>query len=292
MGSSWLDKCEMSMRIALRHNVKSLAVTALLISGAPEAYADDVAPASNGKPGLWVVTLGSRFMAEPSFEGARSHDFGWRPIIGWRRKSEKEWLSLPNDGLDYDLFETENFRAGPVANIRWLRGSDAVLPPRGFRSVGPIDLSVEAGAFAEFWPVQALRTRAEAREVVVGGKGLVVELSADSVWRPTAQWMLTAGPRVSFGDSDFMRAVYGVSAADAAVSGLTPFVPKAGVRTYGAGSQARYQWSENWTTSAFIEATWLAGSAADSPFVADRGSRDQVTAGVGFTYSFGVDGSR
>src|SRR5262245_29668084 len=67
----------------------------------------------------------------------------------------REWLSLPNDGFDFPLIITDSFRAGPVVNGRWER--DVSSLERGFRHVGAINLSAEAGVFAEWWPAGFLR---------------------------------------------------------------------------------------------------------------------------------------
>jgi outer membrane protein len=50
--------------------------------------------------------------------------------------------------------------------------------------------------------------------------------------------------------------------------------------------QARYAWSPRWATHGFIEYERLAGDAANSPLVTQRGARDQIQVGIGATYSF------
>ena len=240
------------------------------------------------KPDLWNVTIGSWAVLEPKFEGARHNSFAGRPILNVRKEGSRDWLVLPNDGFDFELFETDNFRAGPVANWHWQRdvGGSA---PRGFRHIGSVDLSVEAGAFAEFWPSNYLRTRVEMRHSVIGGKGIVADLTADGVWRPRPDLVLTAGPRISVADSDFMHAYYTIGPAQQnAAFNLPAYDAKAGLRSVGAGSMIKYNWTEQWATMSFIEFQRLAGSAGDSPVITSHGTRDQVSVGVGLSYSFSV----
>ena len=109
----------------------------------------EAADASGDKPGIWLVTVGGWAVLEPSFEGARDFSFGGRPILAVRRDGAKDWLTLPKDSFDIDLFETERFRAGPVANWHWQRSVGSV--PRGFQQVGKIDLSLAAGGFITSW---------------------------------------------------------------------------------------------------------------------------------------------
>ena len=160
--------------------------------------------------------------------------------------------------------------------------------PRGYRHIGSVDLSIEGGAFAEFWPTEALRTRVEVRNSVIGGKGMVGDVSADAVWRPTPAMVVTGGPRLSLANMDFMSTYYTVDPSLAAASGLPVYYAKAGLRSYGAGSMLKYAWSDQWTTLAFVEYQRLAGSAGDSPVIASRGTENQVSVGLGATYTFKI----
>jgi outer membrane protein len=60
------------------------------------------------------------------------------------------------------------------------------------------------------------------------------------------------------------------------------------VRSVGAGTQARYFWTPQFATHAFIEYERLTGDAASSPLVEQRGTANQVTIGLGATYSFDI----
>ena len=259
-------------------------LAAFISAGSVPLLADD-APGS--KPDIWIVTVGSWAVLEPKFEGARRDSLNFRPLFSIRREGEREWLTLPNDGFDFEFIETDNFRAGAVANWHSQRDVTGGVP-RGFRHIGSIDLSFEGGAFAEFWPSEVLRTRMELRHGVIGGKGTIADVSADAVWRPTPAVVVTLGPRLSVADSDFMRAYYTVDANLAAARGLPAYNAQAGLRSYGAGSMFKYKWSDNWTTMSFVEYQRLAGSAGNSPLIDLRGTENQVSVGLGATYTFTI----
>ena len=124
--------------------------------------------APGSKPDIWIVAVGGWGVLEPRFEGAKKDSLNFRPFFNAHKEGVREWLALPNDGFDFELIETDNFRAGPVANWHWQRDVSGGIP-RGFKHIGSVDLSIEAGAFAEFWPSEALRTRVELRHSVIGG---------------------------------------------------------------------------------------------------------------------------
>lgn len=233
----------------------------------------------------WVVTLGAWGNISPEFSGSSHYDLGGSPIVDFHRVGDKEWLSLPNDGIDYELFSTDNFRAGPVGQIRWDFGNTR---DRGLKEIGNtgVDLSLEIGAFVEYWPAEWLRTRLEARNAVYGAEGWVFDLSSDFVWHPTTQWTVAAGPRLSIADSDYMNAYYGLNAAQAESAHLSKYEASAGVRSAGAGLYGEYKWTEQFSTMASFEYERLVGSAGDLPLVSEAGSPDQFTVSFGAKYRF------
>lgn len=272
-------------RGTLRFVASALVMLLVMIAALPERLA--AAETLEGKPDIWLVTIGGWAIIEPSFEGARDFSFGGRPILAIRREGAKDWLTLPKDSFDIELVETERFRAGPVASWHFQRDVGSV--PRGFQQVGKIDLSVEAGGFIEYWPADALRTRLEVRHSIIGGKGLVADFSADAIWRPSKAVLVTGGPRVSVADSDFMRTYYGVDAAQASFLNLPAHSAQAGLRSYGAGSMLKYFWSDQWATMTYAEYARLSGDAGDSPLIGSHnGTKDQFTVGIGTSYTFSV----
>ena len=81
---------------------------------------------------------------------------------------------------------------------------------------------------------------------------------------------------------------FGINAGQSAASGLPLFDAKGGVRSVGAGTQARYFWTPQFATHAFVEYERLTGDAASSPLVEQRGTPNQLTFGIGATRSFDI----
>ncbi len=250
------------------------------VQGTVQAFAAD--PQT---PSGTIITVGGYGVISPEFEGSKHYEASFRPSFGWHKTGDRVWLDLPNDGLDISIIEGDNYRAGVVGTLRFQRDTNDVRP-RGFKRVGSADVSVEAGAFAEYWPSQALRTRVELRDALFGAEGLIADLSADVVLHPAQRWTVTGGPRLSIADQTFMDSYYSITASQAATSGLAQYKADAGIRSYGAGLSARYALTSNLTTIGYVEYQHLAGSAGDSPLINDRGSPDQVTVGLGLKYSF------
>ncbi|HEY5167416.1 MAG TPA: MipA/OmpV family protein [Pseudolabrys sp.] len=83
---------------------------------------------------------------------------------------------------------------------------------------------------------------------------------------------------------------FGITPTQSVASGLPVYDACGGLRSFGAGAQARYEWSRQWATHIFVDYERLAGDAANSPLVTQPGSRDQIQVGIGVTYSFDIRG--
>jgi outer membrane scaffolding protein for murein synthesis (MipA/OmpV family) len=270
-----------------------LSMGTALIAGiyaAGSAYAADAVPSplSAVPASGWIVTLGGSAQIGPKYDGADKLGFSGMPSLSWRRIGEEAGFSAPDDGIDYALYETKAFSFGPVVSFRDGRYSGSSARLTGLKDV---PWTFEAGAFAEFWPIQnRLRTRIEIRQGFHGHHGVVADLSADWVEK-FGRFTLSGGPRLSLGDTSFMRKNFGVTPAEALANGwVTPFKAKGGVRAAGLGAALDYQWSSIWTTTAFVKYERLLGDAGSSPIVRVLGDRNQFTFGLGATYSFQLGG--
>ncbi len=244
------------------------------------------APSYKDAPGgYWVVTLGGYGGAEPSFPGAKSYSFAFRPILDVHRAGETEWLSLPNDAFSVGLYRLGNLRigvAGDYINSRTHNDDSSAL-----RGLHDIDYTLELGGFAEYYPVPFLRTRVEILQGVTGADGLAANLMADYIYSPGPQWLFTVGPRLQFVNTQYESTFFSISSAEAPyTNGLTPYHASGGLNAAGVDATARYNVSDRLSVRGFAEWNRLTGDAADSPLVKQHGSEDQFQFGVGAAYKF------
>ncbi len=235
----------------------------------------------------WIVTVGATARLSPDYEGAISLRGGAFPSLSWRREGDDVEFSSPDDGIDLTLYADKTFRFGPVLNIQ---GGRYLKADRRLAGLRKVPWSAEAGAFAEYWPIQdRLRTRIEIRYGLHGHTGLVGDLSADYVAR-FGRLTLSGGPRLTVAGSRFMNANFGVTPAEALLNGhVAAFKAKAGVKAVGVGVAATYALSQNWTGTVFHRFDYLTGDAAASPITKAVGQRTQFTFGVSAAYSFRLD---
>jgi outer membrane protein len=232
----------------------------------------------------WTVTLGIEGSVMPSYLGSDEYVLRPTPLFDIRRAGPRRF-SGTRDGASIGLFEGSNFRAGLTGKIVRPRDQDDDAALRG---LGDVDWTLEVGAFAEYWPVQWFRARAAVRQGFGGHDGIVGDLSGDIVVPITPQLTLSGGPRLTLATADALDPYFSITPAQSVASGLPVYSASGGVRSWGAGALARYEFSPQWATHVFIEYERLTDSAANSPLVSLRGSPDQVEVGIGLTYSFDV----
>ncbi len=233
----------------------------------------------------WPVTIGGEGRVEPIFQGSKRDVLLPFPILAVRRFGTPEPFRAPRDGVGIGLFGDNVFQVGPVGQLRTprLQKFDAAL-----QGLGDVPWAIELGGFAEYWVVPWLRTRVELRQGFNGHHGLVSDIFADAVVRGGTQWTLSGGPRMTLASTPATTPYFGIDAAQSAASDLPLFDAKGGVRSLGAGTQARYFWTRQFATHAFVEYERLTGDAASSPLVEQRGSANQLTIGFGASHSFDI----
>ncbi|MBB2969751.1 outer membrane scaffolding protein for murein synthesis (MipA/OmpV family) [Mesorhizobium sp. RMAD-H1] len=233
--------------------------------------------------GDWYLTVGAAGFVAPRFEGSSSRVFSATPMISLGRAGSVTRFSSRNDNPSFAFIDTDTFRAGITGKLLFERDADTSSDLAG---LDPVKWGVEAGGFAEVYPTDWLRLRAEIRQGVRAHKGVVGDIAADAFVDVTPTVRISGGPRASFASKDYFDTYYGVDAAEAVASGLSEYSPGGGFKSAGVGGAITWKTTEKVTTSLFAEYARLQGPAADSSLVKERGSRDQFTVGVSATYRF------
>jgi MipA family protein len=238
----------------------------------------------------WIVTIGDELRIGPKWAGAPEGTFRLTngPLFSIRKVGTPPEYFGPRDSVGFTILDLGQIKIGPAVQIVWPRraSSDTAL-----NGLGDVDFAVQAGAFAEYWAVPWLRLRGEVRQGFGGETGVTGDLFLDAVV-PVGQFRFSAGPRVTVQSAAAVGPYFSITQAQSTgstASGL-PELPvyhaDGGLYSYGAGTQTEYFLNPQWAAHAFVEYERLTGSAADSPLVTERGSPNQLTFGLGATYSF------
>lgn len=251
------------------------AVAALIAVPVPaEAEADE----TSGRK----VMIGVGIQAKPRYPGADSSRIAFLPLVDVWRKGEPMTVESPDEAIGFALVgkRSGRFAAGPAIGFAPTRAANDLpgLPKVGF--------GVEAGAFAEAWPLKPLRLRAELRQGIGAHKALTGDLAADLVWRRGYEGpMLTVGPRLRWGSGKYNRVYFGVGAPG--IAALAPYEPGSGIYAVGAAAGLRLPLGRVFGLYGYAGYDRLTRRAANSPIVT-AGSPDQLSGGVALTYRFGI----
>lgn len=259
-----------------------------VLSTASLATAADRKDSSNqSDSGTWIVTLGASVEYGPKFPGSKHDGFSALPSFDIRRFDEPDENSAPDDNIDYGLIDLGRFEAGPVVGIRDSRSQSDDDRLKGIHSV---DWDIDAGVFAQYWAIpNQLRFRSEIRQAVSNGSGLVIDVGADWFQRVGDRWLLSAGPRASFGNGAYMREYFGISSSEALQNGALPaFDAKGGLKSVGFTVSAAYDVTPTITLQIYDRFDRLTGDAADSPITSKLGSENQNVIGISLAKAFSV----
>lgn len=149
-----------------------------------------------------------------------------------------------------------------------------------------IDTAVELGVRLTYQETNWM-VFGEVRQGFVGHHGVTGTLGGDLIFRPDERLTITAGPRLSMGNSEFARTYFGVTPAQAAASTFGAFDASGGLLGAGAQIGATYALDENWAIEGALNYERLQGDAADSPITLG-GSRDQVSLRIGVSRQFNL----
>ena len=235
--------------------------------------------------GDWTVKVGAGGEYRPAFEGANRSMLSPIPIFSIRRAGKPDQFRGPRDAGGIAFLEMAGFRAGPAFKYVAARNAADFAELRG---LGDVNAAIEVGGFLEYFPVEWLRGRVEVLQGFGGHHGVVANFSADLIVPVVPQWTLSGGPRFTAQTAAAIAPYFGVNLAQAMASGLPQFSARGGAHSVGAGAQLRYQINPQWEVHSYVEYQRLLGDAAASPLVQQRGSPNQVTVGLGASYSFNV----
>lgn len=229
------------------------------------------------------VRIGLGGQIQPKFIG--SDETQIRPLFDFdlARGTNPFPFEAPDDAFGIALVSEGGFKAGPAANIQSKRKESDVGAP-----VGRVGTTIEIGGFAEYQVSDSFRLRADVRKGLGGHDGVIGSLGADFVARDGDKYVFSIGPRVLASNGRFQRAYFGVDSEAALATGLPVYRPKSGIHAIGAASGLSYQFNNRFGMFGYARYERLVGDAAKSPIIRELGSRNQLSGGVGLSYTFNI----
>ena len=262
------------------------ALVFVMVSTARAATAQSAGslPAWLSPSGLWTASIGANLDSQPIFEGGKGDKFRGMPILALGPAGgSTERFRGPRDSGSVALFDYEGFSVGFAGNVKNERTAAKFAELNGLDDV---KRAFEFGGFVQYFPTDWFRLRTEVRRGFLGHTGVVADFSADVLVPVWTRLTVSAGPRLTLASTRATAPYFSVDTVQSAASGLPVFDAKGGAHSAGAGAQVRYQITPKWEAHAYVEYERLLGDAAASPLVEQKGSPNQISFGLGASYSF------
>ena len=264
---------------------KFLSVLALSVCAAPAVYAQNVDNTSSSGDTAYFGVAG---VITPEYIGSADDEF---LVLPYLEVNDFKGFDFFGTALSYRLIEAGtgegigywSLRAGP--RIAYQRGRDSDDSPtlEGFEDV---DASLPIGGYVRstFGPVGFVVNAGQ--DVIGGHDGFIVDASVGTAY-DGGKFGIQPSATISWGDSNYNEAFFGVTPEQSAASNLTAFDIGSGFNSYAFNVIAWYQVTDNYQLGAFASYREFFDDAEDSPILqAPDGSTNGLFAGVSLTRKF------
>jgi outer membrane protein len=216
------------------------------------------------------VRVGLGAQARPDFLGSDSYEIAPLFDIDTAKGTNEFKFEAPDYSFGIPVVDSGGFQFGPAVNLATGRRNKDV----GGLPLGRVKTTIEAGGYVNYEVAPSFYLHA---------------VGADYVWRDGDKYVISVGPRLLISDAKYQRAYFGVTPAAALATGLPAYRPDGGIHGVALASGLSYQFSPDWGMFGYARYERLVGDAADSPIVRSNfGSRDQLSGGVGLSYTFTI----
>jgi len=234
----------------------------------------------------WKIRLGAGVVYQPEYEGSDEYKVAPLPMV---MVSYRDLVFLRGPMLGANAFTwtgsgpNDKLQVGPL--VRYQNGRDED-DSDDLRGMGDVDGAVELGGFVTYSTGPWSAGLNVFRDVSNAHDGLTAKLSAGNRLPLAPKLMLRSEVSTTWADDNYNEAFFGISAQQAARSGLARYQAQGGFKDAGITFDLDYSLTEHWGMTGRLGYKRLLGDAADSPLVADRGSADQLSTGLFFSYKF------
>jgi outer membrane scaffolding protein for murein synthesis (MipA/OmpV family) len=193
------------------------------------------------------------------------------------------FVKLLGLNLRANLIPEKTWNLGPVYNYRPQR--DNVDNSRVDRMRDVSDAH-ELGAFGGFTIKNWFVSLEFLTDLGEAHGGWYSKLKGGYNWIISNSWALSIGASTTYADEDYMQTYFGVTAADAARSGLNQYEAHSGIKNIAIDFGLNWMITRNWRARGLASYAQLVGDADDSSPVVNEGSESQFFGAALIVYTF------
>lgn len=230
------------------------------------------------------VTLGAGSFVAPVYQGANTFKVTPFPYVDVKIFEGRVFLSTVK-GLGVNIVDLGPLQAGASVNYGGARYSSESHKLKGLTTLG--DEVIVSGFMT--YKLEPFTFELKAKNFFGQNPGTEALLGMSYTCTPISGLRLSMGPQITWADSRYNKAYFGVTQREAfraTVQGnpMHAYTPGAGIKDVGLSITGNYQLTEHWGVMARIGISDLVGSQAkDSPLVQNT---LQPSAGASVMYKF------
>jgi len=230
------------------------------------------------------IALGAASVAE--FEGSSNQRI--QPLaIGRIDLGRSGSLRLFGNSVQYNFLpSTSRWSLGPMVSYRI--GRDSGVDDPVIARMREVDDTAEVGMWIQYAYPDAIlggdRLLLDAE--IRSGDGRLFSLIAGYLFPRAGALQIGLDARATFANDKYMQTNFSIDEDNRARSGLPLYEAKGGFRDLVLGVSAAYDFADNWLVTGRIGVKRLAGDAADSPIVTERGDKTSPYLGIALGYRF------
>jgi outer membrane protein len=217
----------------------------------------------------WEISAGPALISAPKYLGASDRRNLLVPFVGLKGPHRLFFDIERGFGQELKLGESSRIAYSLALDMSSRRAKDDVR----FQKLTDVnDAAAARVEFSQDFDRFGFVAAAQSRIAKSTEAGSNLSLEGSYQLTQSRDFLLSTGLNAKFMDGRFARNFLGVSADQAAASGLSAFQPRAGLYRAAPFVQALAQINVDWTAFARLEAGSLRGDAARSPLVRQRRS--------------------
>lgn len=233
----------------------------------------------------WQVTVGGGIARTPKYPGSDEHRIRALPLVGvsyGRFFAGGEPGAPGGPGVGLNLLRDSAWRAGIALTGGFGKARKESDDPR-LQGLGDIDRTVRAVAFGAYTREWLTARASVSTDIANKDQGTLVLLDLQGRYRATERLTLSAGPGLTWADSEYVQTFFGIDAAQSARSGRPVYEASGGLHAVRVAAGANYRIDRNWSVAGRLSVSRLRGDAAGSPITQDT---TQYTTAIFAAYRF------
>ncbi|MBB3182236.1 MipA/OmpV family protein [Variovorax sp. Sphag1AA] len=233
----------------------------------------------------WYFNIGAGVVNMPKYPGASGTKTEIVPLVG--ANYGRYFIGANPDAgaalaLGAYLLRDSNWRVGAAIAYDTFKPRSESDSQRLY-GLGDIDRTTHAELFA-IYAMSWAELRASVQSDIGGrDQGTFATLDFMARYQATPSLTLTAGPGLTWGNSQHNQTFFGVDYLQSAKSQFPQYAAGSGVNAYRISMGASYRLAPQWSLALNVAASRLQGDAGDSPIVEKK---TQMTYGVLVGYQF------